>query len=319
MTRFRQGCYLSLTVRVSPRPCKRLWPWKVLRTMLKTFRRPRFPLQSAASAVCAVREVSSIQAGQCFGCGGNHLRRYCKFKDALCHSCNRKGHLSKVCGAPFRRQRLRRPQPAADNLGKKTDRPTHLVEHEGQGVSSDDSELECSTIYVGTLKSAPIEVPIHVHSREVRMQVDTGAAITLISRSTYNNKFSDVSLEKFKGRLTTYTGQAIKVHGCANVDVTYGDQHVRSLPLVVVEQDGPSLLRRNWLSHIRLDWPRVCKVVHHDVDEILAKYPEVFDCSLGEYNGPPAKFLIGDPAKPRFFKARPLPYAIKCRRPSRRM
>ncbi|MPC57620.1 hypothetical protein E2C01_051605 [Portunus trituberculatus] len=108
--------------------------------------------------------------------------RYCKFKDALCHSCNRKDHLSKVCGAPFRCQHQRRPQPAADSLGKKTTRLAHLVEDEGKGVvSSDNSELECYTICnMGTLKSSPIEVPIHVHSREVRMQVDTGAALTLI-------------------------------------------------------------------------------------------------------------------------------------------
>lgn len=33
----------------------------------------------------------------CYSCGGNHMRKECKYRDATCHTCNRKGHLSKVC------------------------------------------------------------------------------------------------------------------------------------------------------------------------------------------------------------------------------
>ncbi|KAK4314476.1 hypothetical protein Pmani_014181 [Petrolisthes manimaculis] len=195
---------------------------------------------------------------------------------------------------------------------RKSVRSTHLVEQEDTGAISEDSELECYTICnVSSLKNSAIEVPMEVQSRYLTMQVDTGAAISLISKSTYKMMFSGIPLEKFKKRLTTYTGQVIKVYGCAKVDVKYGDQRVSCLPLVVVEQDGPSLLGRNWLAHIRLDWPNICSVMQDRVDDVLAEYPEVFRCNLGEYKGSPVKLYIEKTAKPRFFKARPVPYAIK--------
>lgn len=33
----------------------------------------------------------------CSGCGGPHMRNQCRFRDARCNTCNKKGHLAKVC------------------------------------------------------------------------------------------------------------------------------------------------------------------------------------------------------------------------------
>ena len=71
------------------------------------------------------------------------------------------------------------------------------------------------------------------------MQLDTGAALSLISRYTYRKYFHDLPLNQFKSKLTTYTGEAIKVLGCGEVDVEYTDQRTK-LPLVAVNGDGPS-------------------------------------------------------------------------------
>ena len=34
---------------------------------------------------------------KCFRCGGAHYANDCKLKDAVCHACNKKGHLAKKC------------------------------------------------------------------------------------------------------------------------------------------------------------------------------------------------------------------------------
>ena len=46
------------------------------------------------------------------------------------------------------------------------------------------------------------------------------------------------------------------VMGSLEVKVPHQDQDA-TLMLTVVEGDGPSLLRRDWLQHIRLDWSQV--------------------------------------------------------------
>ena len=32
----------------------------------------------------------------CYGCGGTHWKKNCPFKKAICHKCQKKGHIQKV-------------------------------------------------------------------------------------------------------------------------------------------------------------------------------------------------------------------------------
>ena len=51
----------------------------------------------------------------------------------------------------------------------------------------------------------------------------------------------------------------MKVKGNFNLRVKYGDQKEK-LVLVVVEGNGPSLLGRNWLKYIHLNWNTIFTV-----------------------------------------------------------
>ena len=47
---------------------------------------------------------------------------------------------------------------------------------------------------------------------------------------------------------------------CTVKVTVHGHGSAASLPLVVVKGDGISLLGRNWLEEIRLDWKEVAKI-----------------------------------------------------------
>ena len=84
------------------------------------------------------------------------------------------------------------------------------------------------------------------------------------------------------------------------------------MPLVVVQGDGSSLLGRDWLLHLRLDW----KEIHHlqttdPVERILLKHEEVFRKGLGTLRGYKAKIYVDKQATPRFCKARSVPYSLR--------
>ena len=88
------------------------------------------------------------------------------------------------------------------------------------------------------------------------MELDTGAAVSLISQETWQSRLHKIPLKETDVRLKTYTGESIKVLGEAMVTVVYGEQEAK-LPLLVVPGSGPSLLRRNCLKLIRLNWPEI--------------------------------------------------------------
>ena len=106
----------------------------------------------------------------------------------------------------------------------------------------------------------------------VKMEVDTGATV------------SDVSDHFSREGLTTLSGAPQSLHNCCNANVEYNGQSAQ-LPLVVVGCSGPTLLGRDWLSQIRLDWHQI----HHVHSASLQTVGSVSSCvsrSLGTLQDP---------------------------------
>ena len=74
----------------------------------------------------------------------------------------------------------------------------------------------------------------------LKIEIDTGAAISIISQATYQKLFSVVPLNAIHLRLKTYTGGYIVVIDEVITQVRYGSQ-VKELGLIVVQGEGPSL------------------------------------------------------------------------------
>jgi len=141
--------------------------------------------------------------------------------------------------------------------------------------------------------------------------VDTGAAVSVISQAIKDQLFPDCQLKDTSTKLTTYTGEQIAVAGKIKVEVRYGHQRAE-LPLFVVRGEGPSLMGRDWLQSIRLDWNSICTITSKTrAEEFMHKYPEVFKEGLGEMNTFSATLKMKQGSTPRFVKARPVPFALK--------
>ena len=84
------------------------------------------------------------------------------------------------------------------------------------------------------------------------MELDTEAAMSLISETTKKNYFLLLTCVT-EVVLKTYTSEKITVLGEMDVDVKYGDQE-NTLTLLVIKGPGPRLIGRNWMSHIQFNW-----------------------------------------------------------------
>ena len=95
---------------------------------------------------------------------------------------------------------------------------------------------------------------VQVNSQDLTMELDTGAAVSVISEKTFNRLLPTAKLHPTSLLLRTYTGQPLTVVGqLKDIEVTNG-ACTHSLSLIVVAGDGPSVFSWDWFKEIKLDW-----------------------------------------------------------------
>ena len=106
------------------------------------------------------------------------------------------------------------------------------------------------------------------------MEVDTGAALSLVSEATFKDLWPDRSPESTRVRLCSYSEETIPVLGSIDVKISYNGQEAQ-LQLVVVQGQSPSLLGKNWLEQIRLDWTEI-HFLQDKLQSVFGKHEELF-------------------------------------------
>ena len=209
------------------------------------------------------------------------------------------GHLKAVCIARKKSEAQRKkkePQP----------HPVLTVEPD------DTADTEQYPLY--TLQSSssthPIKVPILLEGLPVEMELDTGAAFSLMVESNFRQLFPSKELAPTTIRLCAYSGEAIEVLGSIDKTVTYREQSA-CVPLLVVKHSGPSLLGCNWLQKFTLDWREIHSIQLNPTEALLEKYHTVFQETPGTLQKFKAHIYVDPGAKPKYCKARPIPYAVK--------
>ena len=84
----------------------------------------------------------------------------------------------------------------------------------------------------------PLEVDLMLDGKPLCMEVDTGAALSLVSEKTYRSLFPERCLQPSKACLRTYSGKSITVIGQVEVEVCYEEQRVKVTLLVVKGETG---------------------------------------------------------------------------------
>ena len=132
------------------------------------------------------------------------------------------------------------------------------------------------------------------------MEIDTGASISLISDVTYRTLWSDdtrPSLRPSTVKIQTYI-------------------QAKELRLLVVHGNGPRLLGRDWLHHLKLNWKelfQVRKLPSQSLQPILSRRAAVFKEELGTMRGVAATIYVENGCRPRYFRPRSIPYALRPR------
>lgn len=257
---------------------------------------------------------------KCIRCGsGKHAASNCPFLKAECHACSKVGHISRVCMSS-------KKKPVVTSTP--TSSKVHQVEvYKGKEYSSPTSSTnvrrvelnkseEYGLFHLNSLGSAPkpISLPFQINGNSVVMEIDTGSAFSIMSEDSYSSfGESRVKPTPTEVSLKTFTGELIKVIGTVQVKVEFGTQE-STLPLLIVSEGQTNLCGGNWidaLNILNLNVNHLNVFTKTKVNAILNEYKEIFEPTLGLVKGMKAAIVLREDAKPRFLKARSVPFSTR--------
>lgn len=234
-----------------------------------------------------ISNSGGVKKVQCLVCGfKNHKSSECRYANYKCKKCHEKGHLRRMC--------------------KKVNYMASECIEEGE--DDDDGEF----FNIRSSNGEPMTEQVNVQGLLMKFQIDSGSAVTAISQQTYKKHFINVPLSLTSKRLLSYTGDKIDCMGVVHLSFTYAGK-THPLKVFVIRNGGPPLLGRDFISLFKLEMLPVNfnEEANGIIDELQAKYPSVFSDKLGKFNKYKVSLNLKESAKPIFFKARPVAYALK--------
>ena len=226
------------------------------------------------------------------------------------HKCGEKGHLARTCRS--------KEQTVKTQFGNRAGKQsTNLL---AEPLEKDEDVEDMYTLFnVSDVSLAPFRVPMEINKASLEMEVDTGAAASVISEVTYKTLWKEKCNERpplkhTNALLRTYTGERLRILGRISVQVRYQKQEA-NLGLLVIGGDGPSLLGRDWIGKFRFSSCLNRGIFHTSsqstLQEILGMHKELFKDELGLLKGTLVKIHVNETATPLFFKPRAVPYAVR--------
>ncbi|XP_040065535.1 uncharacterized protein LOC120839338 [Ixodes scapularis] len=180
-------------------------------------------IKKASGRPASVSETSSAPKKKCTRCGEDHYAALCRFRRAKCYQCTRFGHLARACRAK------QSTDGAVHNLSEQED---------------NNPELQLYNVYHVNPENPPFEVEVRLEKQAVKMQVDTGAAVSLISENAFKQLAKPPPLRKCAVRVRTYGAAPLQVQGQAEVSVDFNGK-CKVLPIIVATGGEPALLGRD--------------------------------------------------------------------------
>ncbi|XP_062538876.1 uncharacterized protein K02A2.6-like [Armigeres subalbatus] len=166
-----------------------------------------------------------------------------------CSYCGRDGHTRRFCYDL--KDKVKKSVKFVDSPAAKpklTEYQKSLRRRLNRSIS-DDEEMDCVLISSIGKINEPCFRTVLVKGVRVDMEIDCGAAVSVVSRETYEEEFADIPLQKCTKKLAVINGSRLVVEGQIPVTV--------ELNGLVVLRCGSSftpLLGRDWLDIFFPEW-----------------------------------------------------------------
>ena len=221
--------------------------------------------------------------GLCDSCGGPHLRKLCRFRQATCNFCNKQGHLQRVCKVK-QSKHVAAHNVAIQNDSEPEEFPAFTVQ-----PSNNDHYLHQNLTFT--------------NGKQLSFIVDTGSPVTFLPLHSFQELgFQTSSLSKSSSTLKGISGHELPVVGKFTTRVQ--TQSHESDVTFIVAKDGPSVLGLDGLRSLNVD-----VILNVNIDSEITKLIAQCNNNKGGMKIDPVKLQCS--GQPVFAKARSIPYGLR--------
>nr|XP_050043590.1 uncharacterized protein LOC126540793 [Dermacentor andersoni] len=213
------------------------------------------------------RVSSGSVAVTCYRCGGGHLASECKHVKTVCSYCHKRGHLAEVCKTKRKDSQARtsiphkqRSSTARSSQSSSNRLRVHTVKDEDVATASPSEVYDMWQINYAKLPP-PFTVTVDICGKPLRMEVDTGASVSVMGKSPLLQLLPSVSVQPSQVFLRSYSGEPKKVEGKADILVKFHGKEA-DLPIFLTGDSSPTLLARNWMRELAIGLSNVEVNIH---------------------------------------------------------
>jgi hypothetical protein len=221
------------------------------------------------------RENNKFLQISCYRCGGPHLSPKCNLsKNIKCDFCGLTGHVKRVCF-----KRIKNDKQAS----------AHQVDNEE--INQLD-HMHFRNKYVITLL---------LNGVKVKFELDTGSAVTIMSKSQFINMFPSALIESTHTKLQSYCNHQIEILGVVQVLVKYKNPNY-NLNIYLTNTNKMPLLGREWIRQLNISemvQDLNTTSLHTLIEEpdkviksLLEKYRTITEKKLSKIEGIQAKLTL---------------------------
>lgn len=171
------------------------------------------------------------------------------YQPYYCTYCRRKGHTRKYC------YDLKHHKPSVKSVVVETKKPDLSDRFKRATLSDSEEEMDVLMVSASRRSSTPCLIDAIVGGKNLQMEIDSGSAVSVLCRQTYEKKFKNYPISTCRMKLAVVDGAHLMVVGQFDVSVKLNGQR-RTVQLVVLESKKifTPLFGRDWLDVFFSAW-----------------------------------------------------------------